>query len=50
MGMVNPAVAAALPAHGWKDINVELIANSGHWIADEQPDVVAALIERYAAR
>ena len=50
MGVVNPAVAAALPAHGWKDINVELIANSGHWIADEQPDAVAELIERYAAR
>ena len=50
MGMLNPAVAAALPEHGWNTINVELIRDSGHWIADEQPDAVAELIERYAGR
>ena len=50
MGMLNPAVAAALPEHGWKTINVELIRDSGHWIADEQLEAVAQLIERYAGR
>ena len=27
---------------------LKLIRDSGHWVADEQPDVVAALIERHA--
>ena len=50
MGMLNPVIAKALPDHGWKSVSVELIKDSGHWIVEEQPEAIAALIERYAAQ
>jgi pimeloyl-ACP methyl ester carboxylesterase len=50
MASLNPAVASALLDHGWRNISVEVIANSGHQVVDEQPAVVAELLERYAAR
>jgi hypothetical protein len=30
-------------------VAVEPVQDSGHWVVDEQPALVAALIERYAA-
>jgi len=49
-GPLLPGIAERLQMHGWTDVSVELIENSGHYVADEQPDAVAALIERYASK
>ena len=43
-----PSLADALRAHGCSNVKVEVIKNSVHYVADEQPDAVAELIERYA--
>ena len=48
-GPLLPDIDEALRTYGWTDVTVELIANSGHYVADEQPEAVAALIERYAS-
>jgi pimeloyl-ACP methyl ester carboxylesterase len=48
-GPLLPGIAEALRARGWTDVAVEIIADSGHYVADEQPEALAALIERYAA-
>jgi pimeloyl-ACP methyl ester carboxylesterase len=48
-GPLLPGIAEALRTQGWSDVTVELIENSGHYVADEQPEAVAALIERYAS-
>ena len=47
-GPLLPDIAEALQTHGCTNVTVELIENSGHYVADEQPEAVAALIERYA--
>jgi pimeloyl-ACP methyl ester carboxylesterase len=49
-GTLMPGIAEALRTRGWTDVSVELIGNSGHYVADEQPEALAALIERYASR
>jgi pimeloyl-ACP methyl ester carboxylesterase len=43
-----PSFADALRAHGCANVKVEVIKNSVHYVADEQPDAVAKLIERHA--
>ena len=43
-------LAEDLRAHRCGNISVEVIKNGGHYLADEQPEAVAALIERYASR
>ena len=48
-GPLLPDIAEALQTHGWTNVSVELIESSGHYVADEQPQAVAALIERYAS-
>ena len=48
-GAVNPTIARALRDHGWRNVSVETIVNSGHQVVDEQPAAVADL-QRYAAR
>jgi pimeloyl-ACP methyl ester carboxylesterase len=48
-GPLLPEIAEALRSRGWTDVSVELIENSGHYVADEQPKALAALIERYAS-
>jgi pimeloyl-ACP methyl ester carboxylesterase len=48
-GPLLPDIAKALQTHGWTNVTVELIENSGHYVADEQPAALAALIERYAS-
>jgi pimeloyl-ACP methyl ester carboxylesterase len=47
---LNQQVAQSLRDHGWRNVSVESIADSGHQVIDEQPAAVADLLERYAAR
>jgi hypothetical protein len=49
MAPLNPTIARALGDHGWRKVSVEVIVNSGHQVVDEQPTLVADLLERYAA-
>src|SRR4029077_7181095 len=44
-----PSFADALRAHGCANVEIEVIENSVHFVADEQPDAVAQLIERHAS-
>jgi pimeloyl-ACP methyl ester carboxylesterase len=48
-GKLIPQVAEALRRHGCTRVTIEVIKRSGHFVADEQPEVVAELIERYAS-
>ena len=50
MGILFPRLADSLGKHGWANVTVEVIKNSGHWVVDEQPDIVVELIERHASR
>ena len=43
-----PGFAEALRHHGCATVKIEVIENSAHYLADEQPEAVAQLIERYA--
>lgn len=43
-----PRLAEDLRAHGCTNVKLEVIKNSVHYVADEQPEAVAELIERYA--
>ena len=44
-----PNFAEALRGHGCANVKIEVIKNSVHYVADEQPEAVAQLIERYAS-
>jgi pimeloyl-ACP methyl ester carboxylesterase len=44
-----PSFAEALRDHGCAHVKIEVIKNSVHYVADEQPEAVAQLIERYAS-
>jgi pimeloyl-ACP methyl ester carboxylesterase len=44
-----PGFAEALRDHGCANVKIEVIKNSVHYVADEQPDAVTQLIERYAS-
>lgn len=44
-----PSFADALRAHGCANVAIEVIENGVHYVADEQPDAVAQLIERHAS-
>ena len=43
-----PGFAEALRDHGCANVKIEVIEQSAHYVADEQPEAVAQLIERYA--
>jgi pimeloyl-ACP methyl ester carboxylesterase len=43
-----PGFAEGLRHHGCVNVKIEVIENSAHYPADEQPEAVAQLIERYA--
>jgi pimeloyl-ACP methyl ester carboxylesterase len=47
-GPLLPRLAETLRNYGWSNVTAEIIANAGHYLPDEQPDAVTALIERYA--
>jgi pimeloyl-ACP methyl ester carboxylesterase len=44
-----PGFAEALRDHGFANVKIEAIKNSVHYVADEQPEAVAQLIERCAS-
>jgi pimeloyl-ACP methyl ester carboxylesterase len=44
-----PGFAEALRDHGCANVKIEVIRNGVHYVADEQPELVAELIERYAS-
>jgi pimeloyl-ACP methyl ester carboxylesterase len=48
LGQLAPRTAESLRKHGCSKLAIEIIKNSGHWVIDEQPNVVSALFERYA--
>ena len=48
-GELLPAIAKGLKDAGARSVAVETIAGSGHYVVDEKPAEVAALIERYAS-
>jgi pimeloyl-ACP methyl ester carboxylesterase len=45
---ILPTLAKGLKEWGLKSVRVETIADSGHYLMDEQPDKVVRLIETYA--
>ena len=45
-----PELAENVRARGASDVTVETIANSGHYVLDDQPEAVLELIQRYASR
>jgi pimeloyl-ACP methyl ester carboxylesterase len=49
-GPLLPTVAGQLKGLGWSNITVEVVPDSAHYLPDESPEAVAALIETYAAR
>lgn len=40
-----PALSASLAAHGWANVSEHVVEQAGHYVLDEQPDAVGALIE-----
>lgn len=44
-----PSLAEALRDHGCANVKIEVIKNGAHYVADERPEAVADLIERYAS-
>jgi pimeloyl-ACP methyl ester carboxylesterase len=44
-----PKMAEDMRAHGCKNVFIETIKNSKHYVAEDQPERVAELIERYAS-
>ena len=46
----TPSIAEEIRKLGCANVTVEIINNSAHFVADEQPVQVTALIERYAAK
>lgn len=50
MAMLFPRLADSLRKHGCANVTVEVVKDSGHWVVEEQPEIVVELIERYASR
>jgi pimeloyl-ACP methyl ester carboxylesterase len=49
VGLLIPRIADSLRKHGCTNVTTDVITNSGHWVIDEQPEIVAELIERHAS-
>jgi pimeloyl-ACP methyl ester carboxylesterase len=49
VGRINPRIAEALRRLGCRNVTTELVRDSGHYVPEEQPDTLAALLERHAA-
>jgi pimeloyl-ACP methyl ester carboxylesterase len=47
-GQANQVIAAALRAKGARNVVVQTIEDSGHFVVDEQPNQVIALLARHA--
>ncbi len=50
VGQINLKTAESLRKQGCANVTTEIIKNSGHFVAEEQPEIVAELIERYGSR
>lgn len=48
-GTLLPAIAQGLRGAGARAVTTDVIAGSGHYVVDEKPAEVVALIERYAS-
>jgi pimeloyl-ACP methyl ester carboxylesterase len=44
-----PTIAASVRAHGCTNLRTEIIKDSSHYVAQEQPSALGALIAQYAA-
>ena len=44
-----PRIAGSLRKNGCANVTIEVIVQSGHYVAEEKPEIVAGLIERYAS-
>jgi len=49
-GKLSDAIAKDLRAWGWSNVESIVVPDAGHYIADEQPEALAALIEARAGR
>ena len=47
-GKLEPPTADSLRQHGCARVSVEVVKDSGHFVVEEQPDAVIALVKRYA--
>src|SRR5215472_13208284 len=45
-----PRIAAAMRVQGCTNLTTETVKGAAHYVAEEKPEAVAELIERYAAR
>jgi pimeloyl-ACP methyl ester carboxylesterase len=45
-----PRIAASMRVHGCTNLKTETVKAAAHYVAEEKPEAVAELIERYAAR
>lgn len=43
-----PALSESLAAHGWGNVSERVVEQAGHYVLDDQPDAVSALIEELA--
>jgi pimeloyl-ACP methyl ester carboxylesterase len=43
-----PALSESLAAHGWRNVSERVVERAGHYVLDDQPDAVGALIEELA--
>jgi pimeloyl-ACP methyl ester carboxylesterase len=48
-GQFIPRMAESLRKNRCTNVTTEVIKDSGHFVADEQPTIVAELIERYGS-
>lgn len=48
-GKIGAIVARDLREHGCRNVTTEIIKGSAHFVVNEQPELVADLIERYAS-
>ena len=48
VGRLEPDIAQSLRMHGCTDVTIDILADSGHFVADEQPAALAALVEHHA--
>lgn len=50
VAQLNLRIAESLRKNGCSNVATEIVKNSGHYVAEEQPQIVAELIERYASQ
>ena len=48
-GALIPRFAESIRKNGCRNVKTEIIVNAAHYVADEQPEAIAELIERHAS-